>query len=112
MRKITIVKVLSSDQSVSQEELIRYKEEVASNPDFLEEAAKNKEIEYQTFGQDIEGTLTLVKVGDENYPPSVEELNVWRDLFDQAKKDPDFTIFTHQHVNIEVINLGKIISVK
>lgn len=44
--------------------------------------------------------ITLIKVGDEDYAPTAEDLEKWRDIFDEAKGDPDFKIFTHHKVEV------------
>lgn len=42
--------------------------------------------------------LTLVKVKGN---PSVEDLEAWRDIFEEASHDPDFKIFTHEGIEVE-----------
>lgn len=43
-------------------------------------------------------------------PP--EDLEAWRNVFEEAANDPDFKIFTHPNVEIEVIPVGKIVAVE
>jgi hypothetical protein len=45
--------------------------------------------------------LLIVKVGDDNYPPTKKDLEAWRTLFEVAAKDKDFKIFTHNKVSIQ-----------
>lgn len=61
-------------------------------------------IEKQFINSDY---VTLVKVGGDDYKPSARDLDVWRQIFEEAKNDKDFKIFTHYAVNIEQIKLGK-----
>lgn len=83
----TVVKFLAANESISKADLEKYQQIYANQ-------------------------LILVKVGDDNYSPSVEELEEWKSIFERASKDPDFKIFTHSKVSIEVIDLGNIISVE
>lgn len=51
--------------------------------------------------------VTLVRVGSEDYKPTKEDLEAWRQVFEEAQKDPDFKIFTHAEVHVEQVKLGK-----
>lgn len=42
--------------------------------------------------------LTLVKVGNN---PTPDELDEWRKVFEEAAKDGDFKVFSHESVTIE-----------
>ncbi len=45
--------------------------------------------------------LTLVKIGGPDYKPSPADLEVWRNVFEEAQYDKDFKIFTHEGVTVE-----------
>jgi hypothetical protein len=47
--------------------------------------------------------LTLVKVGGggDNYKPTPADLEIWRQVFEEAQYDKDFKIFTHDAVTVE-----------
>lgn len=47
--------------------------------------------------------ITLVRVGNNNYKPTPQDLEEWRDIFDQIKDDPDAMVFTHDAVHVERI---------
>jgi hypothetical protein len=51
--------------------------------------------------------LLLVKIGDDNYKPTQIDLENWRKVFEESKKDPDFKIFSHNAVNIVKFELNK-----
>src|SRR5580700_5508157 len=53
--------------------------------------------------------LMLVKVGSEEYPPSIEDLEKWKDIFEKAKSDPDLMvkIQTSKEISIEEIDFTK-----
>jgi hypothetical protein len=44
--------------------------------------------------------------------PTMEDLETWRDIFSQAAKDPDFKIFTHKDVHVEVLEISKVVTVE
>ena len=70
---------------------------------------KNQHVSVETIDlshKTNERSVVLVKVGSETHIPTEAELNEWRDIFEKAQYDPDFKIFTHPHVNIEVLNFG------
>jgi len=52
--------------------------------------------------------LTLVKIGGEgdNYKPTPDDLDGWRQLFEEAQYDKDFKIFTHDGVNVTYVSKG------
>jgi hypothetical protein len=51
--------------------------------------------------------LTLVKIGgDEGFRPTPEDLQVWRNVFEDAQYDKDAKIFTHDKINIEKVGSG------
>ena len=47
--------------------------------------------------------LTVIKIGNENYKPTPQDLEAWRDVFESGQYDKDFKIFTHEGVTIEKI---------
>jgi hypothetical protein len=48
--------------------------------------------------------LTLIKIGgDDGFRPTHEDLNVWRNVFEEAQYDKDAKIFTHDKIAIEKI---------
>jgi hypothetical protein len=55
--------------------------------------------------------ITFVKIGNEEYYPSIADLEAWRNCFEDAKDDPDFKIFTHSGVEITSVAVGKIIAI-
>jgi hypothetical protein len=48
----------------------------------------------------IDRPLNVIKISGN---PTAEDLNTWRGVFEDASKDPDFKIFTHEAVEIETI---------
>ena len=113
-RKLTIIKVLPKDGTISPEDLNRWHEIFRNNLMTAEEAVKTGEVEVQNLpvARSNDHYLTLVRVGSNDYHPTPEDLNQWREVFDQAAKDPDFKIFTHKDVHVEVIDLGKVLAVE
>jgi acetyl-CoA acetyltransferase len=114
---ITIVKVLPKHgvAPVSEEDLDRWRQKFAENEKAaLAEGAISGEISVEPLPEKVEGEhyLTVVKVGGDDYTPTCEDLEKWRDVFEDAKGDPDFKIFTHHNVEVEVIHVGKIIDVE
>lgn len=113
-RKITLIKILPKDGTISQEDLNRWHEIFRNNLMTSEQAMQTGEVEVQDVPVPRSGDhfLTLVRVGSDEYQPTLEDLSAWRDVFEQASKDPNFKIFTHKDVNVEVIELGKVIAVE
>ena len=62
-----------------------------------------KEIALGQIAQESEDGLTLVRVGGN---PTAEDLNTWREVFEEASKDKDFKIFTHEAIEVERIPYG------
>lgn len=120
-RKLTIVKVLPKNGTISQKDLDTWHEIFRNNhvsgldKSVVEAAAQaTGEVEIQHIPTESNGKhfLTLVRVGGDKYTPTHEELEEWRQVFEEASKDPDFTIFTHKDVEIEVIEIGKVVAVE
>lgn len=111
MSKITIVKVGTIDDELpSEKDLERWREnfETATKAE-LEEAGVD--VSTVEINED-ENYITFVKVGNEDYKPTLDDLESWRSVFEDAMGDPDFKIFTHHAVTIEAIPIGKIITVE
>ena len=53
--------------------------------------------------------LTLVKVGGggDNYKPSPADLEMWRQIFEEAQYDKDFKIFTHDGVTVDRVGFNQ-----
>jgi hypothetical protein len=113
-RKLTIIKILPKNGTISQEDLDRWHEIFRNNLMSVEDAVKTGEVEVQNLpvARNNDHYLTLVRVGSDEYHPTMEDLENWRNIFDQASKDPDFKIFTHKDVHVEVIELNKIVAVE
>lgn len=111
MSKITVVKVLPHDGVVSVEDLERWKNIFAEHKMTLEEALATGEIQAEVLPP-CDECVTLVKIGGENYVPTPEDLETWKQVFEEAQGDPDFKIFTHPDVKIEVIQIGDVIRVE
>lgn len=47
--------------------------------------------------------LTLVKVGNENYRPTPEDLNKIREIFEEAYTEDKFTVFANSDISVETI---------
>ncbi len=56
------------------------------------------------LGQIDRQPLTVVKVSGN---PTFEDLNTWREVFEEASKDKDFKVFTHEAIEVERIPYGK-----
>ena len=114
--KITIIKVLAKDDEFlpSWEDLHRWHQLFADNKMTVKDAIATGEIEAVELLEQKEGEcyITLVRVGDDDYRPSLEDLEKWRLVFEEAKGDPDFKIFTHPGIDISVINIGDIVAVE
>jgi hypothetical protein len=112
-KKLTIVKVITNDGKPTEADLEKWRQIFAANRMTEEEALATGELEIEHLDiESDEDYITLVKIGDEDYKPSIKDLEAWRNVFEEAKGDPDFKIFTHQVVEIELIKLGKIIAVE
>ena len=115
-RKLTIIKVLGPTGHPSAEDIKRWREVFAQNLMTEEEAVATGEVSIENVPTHQDGvddqTITFVKVGDEDFSPTVDDLQRWKDVFEEASKDPDFKIFTHPAVEISVIKVGKIVAVE
>ena len=114
--KMTIIKVLSNGGVLNKADLEKWRKIFAENRMTVEEAVKTGEVSATQFSQpdnDEFNYITVVKIGDENYQPTFKDLEAWRNLFEDAKGDPDFKVFISEaaHVEIKSIPVGKIIAV-
>lgn len=112
-RKLTIVKILPKDGTISQADLEKWHQIFRNGTMTPAEAEKTGEVVVEQIPCPKPGQhfITLVKVGNEQYKPSAEELEQWRLVFEEAAKDPDYKVFTHDAVNVEVIDIGNIVAV-
>lgn len=51
--------------------------------------------------------LTLVKIGDQDFRPTPQDLENFRNIFEGAQYDKDFKIFTHNAVTVEKVGSGQ-----
>jgi len=106
---LTIVKVGNDTYKPSSEDLERWRAIFAGQislddcPPHMKQNPPSTEV----FEADPDyHRLLLVRVGDEQYSPSKEDLEMFRDIFQNAADDKDFKIFTHSSINIEEIRFG------
>lgn len=113
-RKLTIVKVLPKNGTITPEDLDKWHFMFRNNLIDIKLANESGEVEVQELPAPKPGQhfITLVRVGSDEYAPSLEDLEAWRKVFEDAAKDPDFKIFTHKDVSIEVIDMHDIIAVE
>ena len=84
----------------------------------LQQATDTGEVDFVTYDtpspEDEDNYLTIVKigVGDDNYRPTVADLEQWRNVFEEASKDPNFIIFAHPGIEVEVIKIGDVVAVE
>lgn len=54
--------------------------------------------------------ITIVKIGDPKRQPTPVDREVWRDMFEQIKSEPkpNFTIFTHDAVDVSRVNASSV----
>ena len=115
-RKLTLIRVLGHDAPVTQKDLQRWHKIFAEHRMSLQEAVATGEI----FAEMIpvrqpdseENYITFVRICDDDHRPTMEDLEGWRQVFEEAKGDPDFKIFTYPFVDISVIKLGDIVAVE
>src|SRR5271165_5447393 len=115
-KKLIIVKVCAVGYNPSKEDVKHWADLFAGKSNQIREnenidkfnlLANNtyikKEIIEYTQGSEAEKIITLIKIGDEEYSPTVEDLEEWRNVFREAKNDTNFEIFTHYKVQLEQI---------
>ncbi|CAM6006081.1 unnamed protein product [Sphagnum balticum] len=115
-RRLTVIKVLGHDQPVTRSDLEKWHKIFVERRMSLQQAVATGEV----FSEMIpvrqpdseENYMTLVRVGDDEHLPTIEDLEGWRKVFEESKGDPDFMIFTYPFVDISVIKLGDIVAVE
>ena len=114
--KITVIKVLGANEDFipNRADIERWHQIFAEEKMTVQEAVATGEIEAEVLPEKKEGQhyLTLVRVGGDDYMPTFEDLEVWKTVFEDAKGDPDFKIFTHPNIDITVIDIGKIVAIE
>lgn len=114
-KSLTIIKIGDHNYTPSPEDLEKWRSVFAgelSKEEMLEKFPHLKEVpieqtKYDTNLDSTSNKLMLVRVGDEKYQPTKEDLESWREIFEQAAYDPDFKIFTHSKVEIDIIDIDK-----
>ena len=118
MSKRTIIRVLPQGEEiwVTPADIERWKKKFKENQMTPQQAYETGEVDFVTFDTPDPGEednyLTIVKVGDDNYRPTVADLEQWRNAFEEASKDPNFIIFAHPGVEVEVIKIGDVVAVE
>ena len=51
--------------------------------------------------------LTLVKIGDADFKPTLADIENYRQIFESAQYDKDFKIFTHNGVDVQIVGRGQ-----
>lgn len=103
-KKITLIKINNPDYKPSVEDL-NYLKECFENDTMSKATLKFGSVSVEKHFTNNDH-VTLVKLGGDSYIPSASDLETWRQIFEEAKNDPDFKIFTHSEVNIEQIKVG------
>jgi len=113
-KKLTIVKILPKDGTITRDDLEKWHEifKTKSMTPTEAEATGEVVVENLPLPKPNQHFITLVKVGNDDYKPTAEDLEQWRQVFEAAANDPDYTVFTHHAVNVEVIDLNKILLVE
>jgi co-chaperonin GroES (HSP10) len=90
------IKTVMNDTSASVKDDFKSlnKVRIALDKKFIEAV---KELNVKTV---LPNELTIVKVGGNGYTPTEADLENWRRIFEEAKSDPDFKIFTHDQVSV------------
>lgn len=110
--KLTLVKVGNEDYKPTPQDLEKWRdifEKAKDDPAFMVQIKddKNVSVEEIDLTEDPD-YVTLVKVHtDTDWLPSKQDLQSWKEIFEEAQKDPDFVIFTHSGVSVERIKIGK-----
>lgn len=78
-RKLTIIKILPKNGTISQEDLDKWHEIFRTNSMTYKEALATGEVEIENIPIAKEGEhfLTLVRVGNDEYQPTIEDLAAW-----------------------------------
>ncbi len=102
---------MGSDGITTKADLEKWQNIFANNTEIsYEEAMLMNEIELEEIDH-AENNILFVKLGNEEFQPTLQELENFRKVFDEAKDDPDFKIFTHSLVSVESIPVGKVIAI-
>jgi hypothetical protein len=117
-KKLTIIKVLPNGEQFhpTVADLEHWKNLFLEKKMTIDEAVATGEVKVETVPlpeeSDQDHSLWLVKIGTENYQPSTEDLDNWREVFKTAQYDSDFKIFTHPAVEVNIIKIGDIVAVE
>jgi hypothetical protein len=112
-RKLTIVKIGNCNYKPSPLDLERWSsvfEGKFSRKEMLETYPHLKDFPLSVEITEVDESdrdILLVRVGDDNYKPTPEELEHWKEIFEEAAQDPDFKIFTHSSIDVKRYKLEK-----
>lgn len=112
--KLTLIKITDPDYVPDHEELKKINERVLLN-DYSEvnRLRDQDKLNYWVINTiRSKHYLTIVRIGDDNHPPTRNDLEEWKKIFDQIKYDPHAVIITHKAVTIECIEVGNIVDIE
>ena len=112
-RRYTIVQIVSHDYRPAQADLDKWRQIFAEKSMTEEEAMATGEvvITHATIPEDSQ-FITFIKLGDNDYHIGMNELESWRNLFNDVANGEDYIIFTGIPILIETVNVGEIIAVE
>lgn len=118
--KLTLIKVCNKDYKPSASDLEHWRDifdKAGTDPNFMiikNQAIESGKISVETFDspEENEHTVTFVKVGSDQYRPTENDLDAWREVFEAASADPDFKIFTYPNVEINIVPLIGIVAIE
>lgn len=111
-KPLTLVKILGGTEKITQENIAKWRKIFDEKLMTAAEANATGEVEVSYIPQSDDQTITFVKIGSEDYRPTLEDLERWRTVFNEAYQDPNFTIFSHDKIEVEVVRLGDIVAVE
>lgn len=112
-KKLTIIKILPRGTKIELEDVERWRKLFAEQSEEWQKAVEAGEASVETIEMsEDDHNIMFVKIGYEGYHPTFDDLMAWRNLFEDAKNDPDFKVFTSPEVEVSLVNVGKIIDIE
>lgn len=113
--KLTLIKVGRDNEIPTPEDLEKWRDifdKAKDDPDFkiiYSKALSSKDLSIEEIDlTEDPNYITLVKVNiDNEWGINKEDLQAWKEIFQDARKDTNFVIFTHSNVSVERVEVGK-----
>ncbi len=111
MNKFTVIKVLSNKEKILKQDVEKYKKLFLDKEKSLQESIEKEEVFLEHIPK-IEKSITLVRVGNDNYQPTPEEIETFREAFKEAMESDNGFVVVPKYVEVDVIDVDSVLEIE